>query len=139
MNSLSTPEKPSPVVQPWAQTFWDAAKQQRLVLQHCQDCDQTIHYPRIECPHCGSQRLDWRDSSGRGTVYSFTVVHSNAPSAFVADLPYVVAVIRLQEGVQMLSNIVQCDPAQLQCDQAVEVVFESLNETFTLPKFRPLS
>jgi len=138
MNPQSTPEKPSPVVQPWAQPFWDAAKQQRLLLQHCQDCGQTIHYPRIECPVCASQRLDWRAASGRGTIYSFTVVHSNAPSAFVADLPYVVAVIRLEEGVQMLSNVVQCDPTQLQCDQAVEVVFEPLNETFTLPKFRPV-
>jgi len=138
MNSQSTPEKPSPVVQPWAQPFWDAAKQQRLLLQHCQDCGQTIHYPRIECPVCASQRLDWRAASGRGTIYSFTVVHSNAPSAFVADLPYVVAVIRLEEGVQMLSNVVQCDPTQLQCDQAVEVVFEPLNESFTLPKFRPV-
>jgi len=138
MNSQSTPEKPSPVVQPWAQPFWDAAKQQRLLLQHCQDCGQSIHYPRIECPVCASPRLDWRAASGRGTIYSFTVVHSNAPSAFVADLPYVVAVIRLEEGVQMLSNVVQCDPTQLQCDQAVEVVFEPLNETFTLPKFRPV-
>jgi len=65
-------------------------------------------------------------------------VHSNAPSAFSADMPYVVAVIRLDEGVQMLSNIVQCDPAELRCDQAVEVVFEPLNAEFTLPKFKPV-
>lgn len=138
MNNTIQIQKPVPVVQPWAQPFWDAAKQQRLVLQICLDCGQTIHYPRIECPHCGSARLDWRQSKGRGTIYSFTVVHSNAPSAFMADTPYVVAVIRLEEGVQMLSNIVQCDPEQLQCDQAVEVVFERLNADFTLPKFRPV-
>lgn len=139
MESQTTPAKPVPVVQPWAQPFWDAARQQRLMLQHCQDCDRTIHYPRIECPHCGSGRLDWRAASGRGSIYSFTVVQSNAPSAFAADQPYVVAVIRLEEGVQMLSNIVQCDPQRLQCDQMVEVVFEPLNDTFTLPKFRPLA
>ena len=137
MNTATTPAKPAPVVQPWAQPFWDAARQQRLLLQHCQDCDRAIHYPRVECPHCASRRLDWRAASGRGRIYSFTVVHSNAPSAFAADLPYVVAVIRLDEGVQMLSNIVQCDPHQLECEQPVEVVFEARNESFTLPQFRP--
>ena len=61
-----------------------------------------------------------------------------APSAFIADLPYVVAVIRLAEGVQMLSNIVECDPASLRCEQPVEVVFVPLDDEFTLPKFRPV-
>ena len=139
MNLTAAPTKPVPVVQPWAQPFWDAARQQRLVLQHCSDCDRSIHYPRIECPHCGGANLDWRQASGRGRIYSYTVVHNNAPSAFLADMPYVVAVIRLDEGVQMLSNIVQCDPEQLRCEQAVEVVFEALDDSVTLPKFRPVA
>ena len=138
MTQTHTLQKPAPVVQPWARPFWDGARQQRLVLQYCEDCDKSIHYPRIECPHCAGDRLAWRQASGRGTIYSYTVVYNNAPSAFVADMPYVVAVIRLEEGVQMLSNIVQCDPGQLRCDQLVEVVFERLNEEFTLPKFRPV-
>jgi len=133
-----TPEKPSPVVQPWARPFWEAARERRLDLQYCATCDRCIHYPRIECPYCANAQLEWRSSKGRGSIYSFTVVHSNAPSAFSADMPYVVAVIRLDEGVQMLSNIVQCDPAELRCDQAVEVVFEPLNAEFTLPKFKPV-
>lgn len=132
------PPKPVPVVQPWARPFWQAAREGRLDLQHCNACDRAIHYPRIACPHCGSDDLGWRTASGRGTIYSFTVVLANAPSAFIADLPYVVAVIRLAEGVQMLSNVVQCDPATLRCDQPVEVVFERLDDEFTLPKFRPV-
>jgi uncharacterized OB-fold protein len=67
------------------------------------------------------------------------VVVSNAPSAFVADMPYVVAVIELDEGVRMLSNIVDCDPQQLRCDMPVEVTFEQLDAEFMLPKFRPLT
>lgn len=130
--------KPLPVVQPWARPFWEAAREQRLVLQHCNACGRAIHYPRIACPHCGAEDLGWREASGRGTIYSYTVVESNAPSAFIAEMPFVVAVIRLEEGVQMLSNIVECDPAELVCDQPVEVVFEVLNEEFTLPKFRPV-
>jgi uncharacterized OB-fold protein len=132
------PPKPRPVVQPWAQPFWDAARRHELLLQHCAACNRAIHYPRIACPHCGGGQLGWRRASGRGTLYSFTVVESNAPSAFIADMPYVVAVVRLAEGVQMLSNVIECDPAELRCDQPVEVVFERLDEEFTLPKFRPL-
>ena len=129
--------KPVPVVQPWARPFWDAARERRFVLQHCEACTKPIHYPRIACPHCGSDRLGWREASGRGKVYSFTVVVSNAPSAFLADMPYVVAIIELAEGVRILSNLVECDPAQLRCEMPVEVVFDVLNEEFTLPKFRP--
>jgi uncharacterized OB-fold protein len=132
------PAKPLPVVQPWARPFWAAARERRLVLQHCRRCDRAIHYPRIACPHCGADDLDWKEASGRGTIYSFTIVQANAPSAFVAGIPYVVAVIRLAEGVQMLANIVECDPGKLVCDQPVEVTFERLNDEFTLPQFRPL-
>ena len=136
---MSAPAKPRPVVQPWAEPFWEAARRQELHLQHCEDCHRAIHYPRVACPHCASTNLGWRRASGRGTIYSFTVVEANAPSAFTADIPYVVAIIRLEEGVQMLSNIVGSDPADLMCDMPVEVVFEPLDEEFTLPKFRPIS
>lgn len=132
------PAKPVPVVAPWARPFWEAARENRLVLQRCEDCHKVIHYPRMACPHCFSDRLGWQQASGRGTIYSYTVVQANAPSAFAADVPYVVAVIRLEEGVQMLSNIVDCDFDKLACDQPVEVVFERLDDEFTLPKFRPL-
>jgi len=139
MNEQTTPPpKPLPVVQPWARPYWEAARAGRLALQHCRRCDLHIHYPRIACPHCGADDLGWKDASGRGTIYSFTIVQANAPSAFVAGMPYVVAVVRLAEGVQMLTNIVECDPAALVCDQPVEVVFERLNDEFTLPQFRPL-
>jgi uncharacterized OB-fold protein len=137
LSTTLSPSRPSPVVQPWARPFWDAAREHRLVLQHCEDCDRPIHYPRVACPHCGSARVGWRPASGRGTVYSYTIVVSNAPSAFLADMPYVVAVIELEEGVRMLSNIVDCDAERLSCDMPVDVVFEKLDDEFTLPKFRP--
>lgn len=137
-SGTTRPAKPVPVVQPWAQPFWEAARQHKLILQTCNACERPIHYPRIACPHCGADDLGWREASGRGTIYSYTVVESNAPSAFVADMPYVVAVIRLEEGVQMLSNVVDCDPAELHCDQPVEVAFAPLDAEFTLPVFRPV-
>jgi uncharacterized OB-fold protein len=133
----SVPRKPVPVVNTWARPFWDAAKEERLIIQKCGDCSQYVFYPRIACPHCGADSLEWVKASGRGRVYSYTVVENNAPSAFLAGMPFVVAVIRLDEGVQMLSNVVGCDPHTVECDMPVEVCFERLDDEFTLPKFRP--
>lgn len=134
---MEKPQKPQPVVNPWAKPFWDAAKEEKLTFQQCQDCGKNIFYPRIACPHCFSDNLSWEEASGNGTIYSYTVVENNSPSAFAEDIPYVVAIIKLEEGIQMLSNIVNCDPYSVQCDMPVKVVFEELNEAFKLPKFQP--
>ncbi len=134
----SSPPKPVPVVSAWARPFWDAAKEERLVIQKCGTCGRHVFYPRIACPHCSADNLDWVEASGKGTVYSYTVVQANAPSAFLADIPFVVAVIRLEEGVQMLSNVIACDPDNVECDMPVEVAFEKLNDEFALPKFKPV-
>ena len=135
---MDIPQKPVPVVNPWAKPFWDAAREERLTIQKCTDCGKNIFYPRIACPECFSSNVEWVEASGRGTVYTYTVVENNCPSAFVVDLPYVVAVVRLEEGVQLLSNIVGCDPYEVTCDMPVEVVFEKLDDEFTLPKFKPV-
>lgn len=134
---METPKKPIPAVTPWGMPFWEGTRQGKLMIQKCTDCNKYVFYPRLVCPHCFSDNLGWVQASGRGTVYSYTVVQSNAPSPFLPDIPYVVAVIRLEEGVQMLSNIVGCDFDELRCDMPVEVTFKRLTDEFTLPKFRP--
>lgn len=130
-------EKPVPIVNTWARPFWNAAKEERLIIQQCAECGRHVFYPRIACPHCAADSLKWVEASGKGTVYSYTVVEANAPSAFLDDIPFVIAVIRLEEGVQMLSNVVGCDPDTVECDMPVQVTFEKLNDEFTLPKFKP--
>jgi uncharacterized OB-fold protein len=139
MATQAAKPKPVPIVNPWARPFWDGAREGRLMIQRCGDCSKHVFYPRVACPHCFSERLEWVQASGRGTVYSYTVVYNNAPSAFIADVPYVVAVIELAEGVRMLSNLVQCNLDELRCEMPVEVTFERLNDEFTLPKFRPVT
>ena len=134
---MDNPKKPVPIVNEWARPFWEAAKEERLSIQQCTVCDKHIFYPRMACPHCGADDPKWVNASGKGTVYSFTVVQNNAPSAFIQDIPYVVAVVKLEEGVQLLSNIVGCDPADVTCDMPVVVTFEKLDDEFTLPKFTP--
>lgn len=135
---METTTKPAPQVNPVARPFWDAAREGRLVVQKCEGCEELIFYPRQLCPHCHSLDLGWVEVSGRGSVYSYTVVRSNSPSYFQPDIPYVTAIIHLDEGVRMLSNVVGCDPEQVRCDMPVKVVFEKFNDEFTLPKFTPI-
>ncbi len=132
-------EKPIPPVDPWTKPYWDAAREHKLLLQFCPRCSKHIFYPRRYCPDCNSDQLEWVESAGVGKVYAFTVVRNNAPSAFIGDIPYVVAVVRLDEGVQMMTNIVDCDLDLVQSGMPVEVVFEKLTDEITLPKFRPVS
>jgi uncharacterized OB-fold protein len=105
------------------------------LIQVCATCAQRIFYPRLYCPNCLAPGLDWMQASGRGAIYSYTVVRSNAPSAFAATIPYAVAVVRLEEGVQMLANIVDSDLDDLRCDAPVEVVFQRKGD-WVLPQFR---
>ncbi|MCF8025590.1 MAG: Zn-ribbon domain-containing OB-fold protein [Desulfobacteraceae bacterium] len=130
------PHRPEPEVSRAGAPFWEAAGNKKLLLQHCRACNENIFYPRIRCPRCHREELDWIEASGKGVIYSYSVVLNNAPSGFLADMPYVVAIVRLTEGVQMLSNIVDCDPETIHCDMPVEVVFREVGE-FTLPLFRP--
>ena len=131
------PPRAVPPVNPWSEPFWQAARAGRLIIPRCRACGRNSFYPRPSCPFCFSDELEWIECSGRGTVYSFTVVTNNAPSAFMADLPFVIAIVRLEEGVQMLTNIVDCRPEALCCDMPVEVTFARLTDEMTLPKFRP--
>ena len=131
------PSKPVPPMNPWSEPYWQAARAGRLVIPQCRACGRVSFYPRPSCPYCFSDQLGWVDCSGRGAVYSFTVVINNAPSAFTADMPFVIAIVRLEEGVQMLTQVVDCAPEAVRCDMPVEVTFERLTDEITLPKFKP--
>jgi uncharacterized OB-fold protein len=133
-----TASKPLPPIDPWTRPYWAAAREHKLLLQYCPACQKHVFYPRRYCPTCASDQLEWVESPGIGKVYSFTVVQNNAPSAFVDDMPFIIAVVKLAEGVQMMTNIVGCDPNEVTCEMAVKVVFEELTEEISLPKFKPL-
>lgn len=132
-------EKPLPFPSPWSRPFWEGCRRHELLIQHCKDCGANIFYPKLFCSSCLSPNLEWIRSSGRGRIYTFTTVYSYAPTQFANDVPYVIAVIRLEEGVQLMSNIVDGALEQVKCDMEVEVVFDDVTEDFTLPKFRPVT
>lgn len=130
-------QRPLPQVTPWSRPFWDAAAERRLLLQKCQSCDTLIMYPKLACPNCLGTDLGWTEASGKGTVYTYTVQVAGAPSGFEDAVPYVVAVIQLQEGVQLMSNIVGDGATEVECGDQVEVDFETpTGAEVVLPVFR---
>jgi uncharacterized OB-fold protein len=130
-------EKPLPDVHDETRPFWDGCKKHELLLQKCLECGRFYFYPRSICPHCFSDHNTWMKVSGRGKVYSFTVSFRPATQAFLEDLPYNIAIVELEEGVRMMSNIVNCDNDDLVIDMPVEVVFDDVTAEFTLPRFKP--
>ena len=116
--------------------FWDACKEGRLVLQRCLECDALQHYARSLCTACNSTKLDFVDASGSGVVHSFTVVY-RSPDPEGIEPPYVVALIRLDEGPIMMSNVIDTDPETVYCEQPVTVDFLDLEDGNRLPVFRP--
>ncbi len=130
-------ERPRPEVQPWSQAFWDGAKQGKLLIQHCKECDANIFYPRKFCPHCWSAELDWIEASGKGEVFTFSTAYDMVEPKFMEDLPYTIAYVDLQEGVRMMSRIVDCEPDDVKIGMEVQVVWHKLDDEFFLPYFKP--
>jgi len=124
---------PDAVTQPW----WDATAEGRFVVQRCDVCQHYQHYPRALCTSCGStEHLGFVEATGRGIVYSHTTVRRAPHPAFTP--PYVVAMVRLEEGPVLLTNIVGCAPEDVRCDMAVKVTWEDLPDGRKLPLFEPV-
>ena len=130
-----------PVPQPESDFYWEKCKAHELWLRHCKSCDRTYFYPRDICPDCFSRDTDWVQSNGRGRLHAFAIVHREPAPAFRPAVPYVAAIVELEGGARMPTNLVQVapDPSAITCGMAVEVVFEDLDDKISLPKFRPAS
>lgn len=120
--------RPAPDVGPEAGAYWAAAREHRLVVQHCGHCDRLQHFPRAYCTVCLADDLEVVEVSGRGTVYSATVVRRPPGPAFTDLVPYVYALIDLDEGVRMTSGVIGCDPDDVRIGQRVRAVFEDLDD-----------
>jgi len=137
-DGLDKPAKPLPQVSPEMAPFFEAARRHALVVQRCAGCG-TLRFPaRSICSTCLSRKATWVPVSGRGTVFSFAIMHQAVHPGFAAETPYAVVVVQLVEGPRLLSNLVDCRTADVRIGQPVEVVFEDVTPEVTLPKFRPL-
>ncbi len=129
--------KPLPVPSPVSKPFWDGLGDGELRVQRCSACGAFVFYPRPHCPSCLSAELDWLAVSGLGRVYSFTVVRRAMHPAFAEDVPYVYAIVELEEGPRLMTNIVGCPPEAVRVDMPVEAVYDRVTSEVTLLKFRP--
>lgn len=135
MTALPVPSLP---MTPETAPFWEAVDQSRLVLPRCLACQTVIWYPRSFCPSCHTAGVEWVESSGLGTVYSFAITRKGDGSWRDAG-PYVLAYVELEEGPRVLTNLVECEPFSVAVGQRVEVVFEHNEEGRAVPRFRPCS
>ena len=128
-------ERAHPVPDAVTQPFWDGVAEGVLRLQRCRDCDRHVFYPRAVCPFCMTSDLEWTEATGAGLVHSFTIVH-RAPPDYRDDVPYVVALVDLDEGVRMMTRLVDVEPSAVVAGMAVEAAIQGEPR---LPYFRPRS
>ena len=127
--------RPTPETQP----FWDGTRARRLMLPWCRACGEPHFYPRSICPHCLSADIEWRQASGRGKLHTYVINHRPAKGF---EAPYVIAVVELDEGPRMLTNVVteeEPTPEALRIDMDLEVIFDDVTEDVTFARFRPVS
>lgn len=132
---MSEYKKPLPEIRPWTAPFWEGTKQGKLMLQRGKRTGKLIMYPKKYSPYDIDEELEWIESSGKGTIYTFSVVEKNAPTDFVGDLPFCVAIVELAEGVRMCTNIVGCDIEKIKIGAPVHAVFKAVTDEITLVNF----
>jgi uncharacterized protein len=119
-----------PPVNPETKPFWDAAANGTLLIKKCHACGEVHYYPRALCPFCFSDKTEWLAASGRGTIYSYSVMRRS-------EVPYVIAYVTLEEGVTMMTNIVDCDPNAVRIGQRVKLTFRPSDGGPPVPMFTP--
>ena len=131
-----TYSKPLPPVNGDSAPYWRGAGEGRLILRQCLSCGTVMFYPRSNCTKCMSSELDWIEASGRGQVYSATICYRAPDQSFRPEVPYVIALIDLEEGPRMMSNVTGCAPEEVSIGDAVEVWFEAATDEIAIPKFK---
>jgi len=136
-STVDRTKRPLPRPTPETQHFWDGTRDGKLLIQRCSACGDAYYPPRPFCPACSSHDVIVEEVSGRGILYSYLINHTGHPGI---EGPYAIAVVELDVGIRMMTNIVNCaqTPEALVLDMAVEVVFESFSDEITLPFFQPI-
>lgn len=118
--------------------YWDGVREGELRIQKCQSCGKAWHPPLHRCPQCHSQDVTWVATSGRGTLYSYTVVHHPAHVAVADRVPYVVALVTLAEGPRVVSNLLHCARDSIRIGMPLQLTFQEIAPGVRLPQFEPL-
>ncbi len=132
---MSAAKIPLPRPTQLSRPHWEGCREGRLLVQRCASCGEYVFIPQPICTRCQSDALEWVESTGRGTLYSYTIVHRPQRPEF--EVPYTVAIVELEEGWHMLSHLVECEPESIAVGMPLEVSFRRMSDEITLPLFRP--
>jgi uncharacterized protein len=133
MSEPTDVQRPGPVLTEDNHEFWDAAREHRLVVQRCVGCGRLRHPPRPMCPICHSLDHEWTGLAGTGSVYSYSILHY--PQLPVFTYPLIAALVTLDEGVRILSNLVDIEPEEVRIGMQVSVRFEPTRDGMAVPVF----
>ncbi len=130
--------KPLPQPDPVTQPYWDSLRAHAMKIQRCNDTGKFFFYPRGLSPYTLSSNISWEPVSGRGTIHAFTIVYQQRTPGFAEEVPFVVAMVELEEGVRLMTNIVDVEPhpEQVRIGMPVQIVYDDVTEEITLPRFR---
>ncbi len=134
---MSGPRFDLPMIEPESERYWSALTEGRLLIKHCNACDRHHFYPRPFCPHCWSDDVEWVEASGGATLYTHSVVYVNDLPPFGRQVPYVAAVVDLDEGPRMMTRVVDCDHDALTIGMRLELRTEPVTEEVTMAVFVP--
>lgn len=132
-----TPARPLPELRNFGVEYWHTAAKGELVIPICRACSHPFWHPRPNCPHCGSAEIEWQRHSGKGTVHTFTVVRQSSDPFFKTKIPYAVAMVLLDDGPLLMSNVVGCDVDTVKIGMRVVATFEAATEDLAIPLFKP--
>ncbi len=130
-------DKRAPVPDEASKTYFDGARKHELILQRCSSCGAVMWPVKMRCDTCLGTEVDWFTASGKGTLYSYALVHQVNHPGFAAQVPYNVSLVELSEGLRIVSNVVGCPDAELEIGIPIEVTFEDVDDQVSIPKFRP--
>jgi uncharacterized OB-fold protein len=126
-----------PGTTPLTAPYWAGARAHKLLIQRCTACGHVWHPPLPRCPECHGDSIEWTAASGRGRVYTYTVVYHATHAAMADKVPYISALVELDEGPRVLTNLRNCTEGNVRVGMAVALVFEELTPEITLPQFEP--
>lgn len=132
-------DKPLPEVNSLTAPFWEYCKKHELRMQYCNECKQWIWYPKAVCPNCGKKEsIEWVRLSGKGKIYSYTIIRQviDNSESFNKDIPFIIALVELDEGPRIYSNVINATADSASIGDRVEVIFEDVTDEITLPKFK---
>jgi uncharacterized OB-fold protein len=136
---LQSQDLPQPIANADSAEYWNAARERRLRIRKCRACGSFHFMPRFLCPVCWSDQLEWRDAKGTGTVHSFTVIRRASAPAFNSRVPYVVALVDLEEGPRMMANLLGDDALSIAIGDRVNVIFEDRGDGALIPQFERIA